>query len=94
MIIITLKHANTLLLSCFIWLNYGIITADGTLAFTNFVGTLLNCSYVLLYYWYAPNKVIKTRPKLLIFKTKYCLKLHNKIGLSWTDFFIQLLFKI
>lgn len=41
---------------CFLWFNYGMMLGDVTLSFTNLVGTILNCAYVLLYYWYTPSK--------------------------------------
>lgn len=42
--------------SGFLWFNYGIMKGDGSIAFVNFIGCILNCIYVLLYYWYTPNK--------------------------------------
>lgn len=52
----------------FLWLNYGIMKGDGALILVNTLGFLLNCLYILLFYWYTPNKssVYKTVSFFLI----------------------------
>eukprot|EP00116_Pleurobrachia_bachei_P010748 sb/3471010/ len=44
--------------SAFVWTNYGLMKGDGTILFVNFIGCVLNCAYILLYYWYTPNKKV------------------------------------